>query len=177
MANSSNPVAGVMTAITVTAPTNLDADLNYKLFKLVEQELDLFEKNINKAISTWKHKPDWIRKINIQGGGRIDEVSGSLYTTSTPFVWVMNGTRKGNVLFSKSFRPKTTAGKLGSGQGAGQVIRRGRPAPFKKIEGRDFQTILAQRRKNIFPKKVQRVLERQLKIRKKTQSVKVTYKV
>lgn len=121
------------------------------------EELFIMERLFGRQTATWRHKPDWKYYVPRLKTG---DLEGKLETDSVPFVWV-NEKRKnpGRVLMSKDYRPKTKPRTLGSGPGAGRVLKRGRHAPYKKsFVPREAEYVVAERRQKAFAKKASEAL-------------------
>lgn len=95
-----------------------------------------------KTYHNWDNQPEWIKK-----GPKNDNTSRVIeyYTESNPYVWVDGGTEPheimGNPLlhFTTNSVPKTTPGKLMSGQGSfGNTWRHATIVQNPGIEARDF---------------------------------------
>jgi len=173
---STDALKKISIGLTFDTPRRLDAAFTIKIVEAVKAETKIFERRINKSIASWtpSNKPVWKTALNVSSAA-VGDISASFYTESTPFVWVMSGTNKGNAMFSLDYKPKTQPGRAKSGTGAGMVLRRGKKAPRVKIKARNFHYILADQRTKFFSAKILKILMNQLKVKQASDTVKVTY--
>ena len=142
-------------------PNSLDSKFFGPLIKVMDEELDFVERMFNGVTDSWRsdHRPKWHRTSTKRKG---QDLRSTIFTTSTPFVWVSGGHSGGYVAFTKDYRPRTRKGVLGSRARRGSVIVRGkRHAPKKRrVEAREFEFEIARRRNqpNKFPKRAQKAL-------------------
>lgn len=157
-------MANVRIALEIEAPDlgALSQTILQPLIDTMQDEIGIVERMFDRVTRTWEpsHQPTWERKVDLRKGR--DPVL-SIFTTSTPFVWVSGGHSGGRVAFSSDYRSRTRKRVLGSRARRGRVVARGRKAPRKRpVEAREFEMEIADRRNepNKFPKKMQKALNK-----------------
>jgi hypothetical protein len=149
--------------IELDVPVVARSDEIFKpLFDAAEAELGIIERKFDSVTKTWSSasQPFWqIDKRLPRGKG---DGAWTIFTRSTPFVFVSLGTRGGRATFSDNYRPMTRRRVLGSRGRQGRVIAKGR-GPRINTEAREFEFAVAEQRQRPFAKKAQRELDRGVK--------------
>lgn len=111
-----------------------------------------------------------------------DELSITLKTFSTPFVWVMLGQGRGpesasdagRAVFGRGYSTKTRVGSLTGYVGSGEVY--GGVGPRIRTEARLHHELVAQKRRKIFGNKIVTALKKGMITPSRTKYTRVTYK-
>lgn len=94
-----------------------------------------------------KNQPDWERRAKIRGRG----IEGIIQTTTPPFPWLAEGTKRRFAVMSKDYQKRTIPRKIASGRSGGKVIARGSRvsrsfARRHRISAGNWHHIIAKRR-------------------------------
>lgn len=126
-----------------------------KIDELMAQEIEIIAGRFRSTYRTWTtpSKPEWTKT---QGRLLGKDLVRQYTTKDFPYVWVNNGTPRGQVKFSDDYRPMTTPRVIGSKNRRGKVLFRGRFSPWTTgIKAREFDIEIAERRQPKFAKKMQ----------------------
>lgn len=134
--------------------------------KELNKEVDIIERMYQKTISTWNNKPRFVKEIIFTRESAIARVRlDKRLKASKVYSYLDKGTKKRWALMSQDFSPKTTHRTIGSRQGSGKAVLRGRRAmlargiPARKgIKAREFSKEISERRKREWEKKMKKAM-------------------
>lgn len=147
----------------IVGPFFNPAPIYQEISKELVRESEIWERMFNRATSTWsmRSKPKFERKpVGMVGGSGMSShgvISMTLESSSKPWIWVEGGTRRRyKAVMSSDYRPKTRRRTVGSGPGAGYMLKvlRGQWAPG--IPARDVRFVIAERRRLPFARNMTR---------------------
>lgn len=123
--------------------------------KAGDREAKIIEGMYKNTVATWKDKPRFVRDVQV----KLNKVSivvrpDARYNASKVFGYLDLGTKTRWALMSSDFAPKTRVRVIGSRQGSGKVVLRGRSAMLARgigarrgITARKFSNEIAKRRR------------------------------
>lgn len=106
---------------------------------------------------TWDHQPRFSSTLHYAGG----DVSIQVETDDAVYMYLDKGTRQRWAVMSGDWVSKTSPGVIGSGPGAGSVVRRGKRqmrTPRPGIKARNFTLLIRRKHEKSFRKDVKSVI-------------------
>lgn len=145
---------------TVIGPKNLPRMFDPttvidRMTKVVREEADINERSFNRFTKTWKNATVFENDVDHLD----DEITGTVKSSSTPFVFVEGGTKSRPKSRITKFKPKTRPRVIGSGRGVRGALYATRKMTKKGIAPREIRIEIAERRERPFAKKVGRQIK------------------
>jgi len=131
----------------VLRPKKLKIDeVRMALLNALRAEGRAIQKEYEKTVATWAHKPKFEQLIGLDK----QQATVLVGTDSRIYKFIDEGTRVRRAVMSKDWQSKTTPNVIGSGPGRGHVVFISKKIALPGIKARNFTKIIQRRRKKPF---------------------------
>ena len=125
--------------------------------------MDLVEKDFEASVSTFSSKPNFERKVGVEGVGNV-KVIGSVWTTDEIYGYLNDGTGVRYATMTSDFLAKTRPGRLAARGGRGGVAYVSRKRPRPGIKARKWDIIIAENRERNMSTAFDRAIKKSIRI-------------